>query len=217
MRQTLRFVLFLTVFFVAPALGAQQTRQREVAQREQTRQRAALVAALIEHESGGDPAAVNKVSGALGLGQILPSTRPQCKDPDSTECAAEKARLLDPAYNRRLMASYLKIQERICLSKTSRKTSIKGIIMSYGGWNRTAATARRLRLPERWCHLERRWGKRRPGPWKEAATPQAVKDVLRLYRKHLKRSASSSTSRRPTSTSSSSKRRSRGSAPAALR
>lgn len=135
----------------------------------------ALLHAIVEHESHGNPNAVNPTSGAAGLGQIMPSTRPACRGElrDSAGCAEEKQRLLDPAYNLRLVAAGLRQWRQLCKVKTGRTPTVAGLLIGYGGFNR---------LPRQWCNLRKVAGR-----WQAVRTPKAVADILKLRKKYERR------------------------------
>jgi hypothetical protein len=58
------------------------------------------IVAVVRHESGWQPGAVNPRTGATGLGQILPNNYKPCREnPEGAECTAVKSNLLDWKYN----------------------------------------------------------------------------------------------------------------------
>jgi soluble lytic murein transglycosylase-like protein len=57
------------------------------------------IIAVVHHESGWKPEAVNPRTFALGLGQIMPSNYAACRqDPEGAECATIKSSLLEWKY-----------------------------------------------------------------------------------------------------------------------
>lgn len=133
--------------------------------------RPALVVGLISHESDFRPTVVNGASDASGLGQILPSTRPACKrDPASDECAAEKRRLLDPAYNIKLVASGLRKWREACRKNTGIRPTEADMVAGYGGFSDVRK--------RRWC-LRQKNGRK----WHRVPQPQAVREVMKLVRR----------------------------------
>jgi hypothetical protein len=98
-----------------------------------------LLVAMADHESGWIPSAVNKKSGALGLGQILPQFRPACAGGLGTKaCAAERARLLDGAYNLAAMFDAIGAWKKSC-KKVVGNDEEASWLTSYSGLNRPKA------------------------------------------------------------------------------
>lgn len=114
-----------------------------------------LVVAIVDHESRWIPTSVNKKSGALGLGQILPQYRPACaKDGSSAVCKAEKKTLLDGAGNLRAMFEVIEAWQKDCKARVHTSgehewlTSYSGLnnpkAGEWCGWRRTASGLQRL-------------------------------------------------------------------------
>jgi hypothetical protein len=80
-----------------------------------------LLVSVVDRETGGtwDAAVVNKKSGAVGLGQVLPQFRPQCAGaPSSAACSLEKKRLLDGQYNLGVVFEIVGALRTFCEKKT---------------------------------------------------------------------------------------------------
>lgn len=130
-----------------------------------------LVDALVTHESEWNPRAINPTSGALGLGQHLPSTLPACRhDLTSEACSAAQARLLDGPYNLRLTVKALGGLRRWCKQRTGRTPTEAGLLMAYGGYNRLKQG--------QLCGLR----KDKRGRWRPVPIPGQVKEILDLKR-----------------------------------
>lgn len=83
------------------------------------------IIAVVRHESGWKPEAVNPRTGARGLGQIMPSNYPVCREhPDGAECAAIQAKLLDWEYNLTETAKTLSTWRDYCGKKVGSRLAI---------------------------------------------------------------------------------------------
>lgn len=131
-----------------------------------------LVVALVHNESGWDPSVVNKKSGAVGLGQVLPEYRPQCagEAKKSAACAAEKKRLLDGAYNLAVSIDALGAWRVFCKSKVG-YWSEEGSLQAYQGLNSKEKNV--------WCGAAlASW----TGKWTPVKVPEITWRVLRRRR-----------------------------------
>lgn len=129
-----------------------------------------LVVALVMNESGWDPSAVNKKSGAIGYGQVLPEYRPQCAGAakKSAACAEEKKRLLDGAYNLGVAVDAMGAWRAFCKTKTG-YWSEDGPLQAYQGLNSPGAGV--------WCGAALVSGK-----WTPTKLPAITRAVLQRRR-----------------------------------
>jgi hypothetical protein len=130
-------------------------------------------AALICHESRWVASAVSRDGEDYGLGQIRARYVGACshdEDPvgsPSAACSSEKARLLDPLNNIRLMAGHIVRWKRTCRAQTG-QASERQWLAGYAGVSRPKA--------REWCGL-RRTGRR----WTPLHHPK-VQEVLEFRR-----------------------------------
>lgn len=128
-----------------------------------------LIVALGKHESGWIQTAVNKKSGALGIGQILPQFRPACaKDPTSAVCSTEKKKLLDGVYNLSAVFDGIEAWQRECLKKTGSSSEVAWL-SSYAGLNNMKTG--------KWCGRQQKDGK-----WVQLPQHRLVKEVFAMRR-----------------------------------
>jgi hypothetical protein len=125
-----------------------------------------LIVALVDHESRWFAGAINKKSGALGLGQILPQFRPACAVSSSAACSAEKSRMLDGTYNLSAVFDAIGAWQRECKKKTG-KAGILEWMSAYAGLNRPKMGD--------WCGWRVSTG---GGPPKQLPTHSLVKEIL---------------------------------------
>lgn len=119
--------------------------------------------AIGKHESGWQEWQVNKKSGAIGIGQILPEFRAPCVGAmSSPACAAEKKRLLDGVYNINAMADAIEKWRIACKQKTGMANA--SWMSAYAGLNKPKEGI--------WC------GVRVTGSTKKALP---IHSVVRLY------------------------------------
>jgi soluble lytic murein transglycosylase-like protein len=88
-----------------------------------------LVEAIIQVESGGNPRAYNKRSGAIGLGQFIPSTY--------RSLGYTKQQMLNPDINRKAMYRYLGMLKVECRSNQS--CMVRSYFAGYKGKNKRSA------------------------------------------------------------------------------
>lgn len=97
-----------------------------------------LAVAMVDHESAWTQGVVNKSSGAIGFGQILPQFLPPCVGaPTSAACVAEKTRLADGAYNLMMMFKIIGDWQTTCKQKTGTKKE-EAWLTAYSGLNSPA-------------------------------------------------------------------------------
>jgi hypothetical protein len=83
------------------------------------------ILAVVSHESGWRPDAKNPRTGALGLGQIMPSNYRECRtEPNGAECAAIRENLLDWQYNLTETARTLSRWREYCGDKVKSRLAI---------------------------------------------------------------------------------------------
>jgi hypothetical protein len=83
------------------------------------------IIAVVRHESGWKPEAVNPRTGALGLGQIMPSNYKVCREQaDGAECTAIKSSLLEWKYNLTETAKTLATWRDFCGDKVGSRLAI---------------------------------------------------------------------------------------------
>jgi Transglycosylase SLT domain len=83
------------------------------------------IVAVVRHESGWKPEAVNPRTGALGLGQIMPSNYRVCREqPEGAECVALKSSLLEWKYNLSETAKTLATWRDYCGRKVGSRLAI---------------------------------------------------------------------------------------------
>jgi hypothetical protein len=134
--------------------------------------------AIFRWESGLRPGAINKSSGAAGLGQIMPHFHGACKgtaDPHKAPtpaCRATKARLLDPLYNIAKVGKHITAWRKLCRRLTGRPALFHRWLAGYAGRNIIKGET---------CGQRRsnnRWQDKRQSPYVRRVTQ---------YRRHLLR------------------------------
>lgn len=110
------------------------------------------IIAVVRHESGWNPGAINPRSGAMGLGQILPDNYAPCRaDPLGAECAAIKAGLLDWKYNLTETAVTLARWRTYCGKKVGSRLAIHWL-RGYQGFDlQQRTTCGHRRIKNRWA------------------------------------------------------------------
>jgi hypothetical protein len=145
------------------------------------------VVALVHNESKWISSAINQSSGALGLGQVLPQFRPQCRvAPESEACLAEKAALLDGVHNLRVATRAAGAWRRSCRAKLGRVTTEAAWLVGYGGF-------RGFNNPKRGLHCGH---KKARGKWRQVKPwPSLVRRILKHKRQLDRQARSASRSR----------------------
>jgi hypothetical protein len=113
------------------------------------------ILAVVRHESGWKPAAVNPRTGAMGLGQIMPSNYKPCReDPYGAECIAIKTNLLTWKYNLTETAITLARWRDYCGDKVDSRLAIHWL-PGYQGFDlRRGATCGHRKFRGRWVALK---------------------------------------------------------------
>ena len=127
---------------------------------------AALVVALIEHESEWKPTAVSADQEDYGLGQIRARFIGACRQGAGPACDAVKAMLLDGPTNLRMTIAALKRNEDMC-RKITNHHSARETISAYAGLSKPSK--------HQWCGLAFRRGR-----WQAMPLHPGVAEVLRL-------------------------------------
>jgi hypothetical protein len=83
------------------------------------------IIAVVRSESGWRPDAINPRTGALGLGQIMPSNYPECRSaPDGAECKKIKRELLEWRHNLAETARTMATWRDFCGKKVGSRLAI---------------------------------------------------------------------------------------------
>lgn len=126
------------------------------------------IVAVIERESGGKADAVGK-AGEIGLGQIMPSNFPSCReDPQGADCAGIKRLMLDWRMNLGMTAGLMEIMRTYCRNTVGSALAIYWL-QEYQGHRGTCG------------HVKRK------GRWVALPVPKGVTAVMKRRRELARR------------------------------
>lgn len=128
--------------------------------------------AIVERESRWNPNAVNKRSGATGLGQVLPTNFRACRsEPEGQSCTAVKRGLLSWRRNLTVVAGYIRAMREHCRRVVGSALAVswmgiydgtdstRGLTCNHrkvrGRWVKQSPTKMALRVLKRRAELER--------------------------------------------------------------
>ena len=113
------------------------------------------ILAIVRGESGWKPGAVNPRTGALGLGQIMPSNYKECRAaPQSAECTKIKTDLLDWKYNLTETARTIVTWREYCAKKVGSRLAIHWLPGYQGLDFQRRATCGHRKIRGRWVPLK---------------------------------------------------------------
>jgi hypothetical protein len=113
------------------------------------------IIAVVRNESGWKPGAVNPRSGALGLGQIMPSNYPECRRAAAgPECTKIKQALLDWKYNLRETARTMATWRDFCGKRVGSRLAIHWLPGYQGLDSRRGATCGHKKRKRSWLPLK---------------------------------------------------------------
>jgi hypothetical protein len=113
------------------------------------------IIAVVRSESGWDPAAINRRTGALGLGQIMPSNYAECRQaPESAECTKIKTDLLEWKYNLTETARTMARWRDFCGKKVGSRLAIHWLPGYQGLDSKRGATCGHRRKRRGWTPLK---------------------------------------------------------------
>jgi hypothetical protein len=113
------------------------------------------IIAIVRHESGWVPSAVNARTGARGLGQIMPSNYSECRrDAESAACVKIKADLLDWKFNLAETARTMETWREYCGKKVGSRLAIHWLPGYQGLDFKRRASCGHRKLRGRWVPMK---------------------------------------------------------------
>jgi hypothetical protein len=113
------------------------------------------IIAIVRHESGWVPSAVNARTGARGLGQIMPSNYKECRrEPESPACERIKAELLDWRFNLAETARTMETWREYCGKKVGSRLAIHWLPGYQGLDFKRRASCGHRKIRGRWVPMK---------------------------------------------------------------